>query len=148
MRSSNNIGLHRQVESTRHLIKSIQQCDKPLAYYQILRHLKEGANVNATDGNGKTVLHIAVEYNAPKNVLELLLEYNADINAKDNNNKTPIDYAKANRHDTILQILNIPSQSDNLNYVDNHMSQDIINPLPDDQTDTESELVGNAGDTE
>ncbi len=56
--------------------------------------LKGGANPNAvTAWNGKTALHYATE-NKNSEMVNLLLKYKADVNARNNQGLTPLDYAK------------------------------------------------------
>ena len=55
--------------------------------------LKGGANVNATiSGNGKTSLHIATERKNSE-MIALLIAHKADVNARDKQGLTPLDYA-------------------------------------------------------
>ena len=56
--------------------------------------LKNGADVNAVNKNGKTPLHSAAEYGAPEDLTSVLLARSANINARDKYGKTPLHYAK------------------------------------------------------
>jgi len=58
----------------------------------ILRNLKGASIYDTADKDGKTPLHIASEA-YKKTCIELLLECGAKFNVKDNNDKTPLDYA-------------------------------------------------------
>jgi len=40
-----------------------------------------------------------------RDMVELLLANKADINAKDNDNKTPLDYAVKNAHEDVAELL-------------------------------------------
>jgi len=58
--------------------------------------LKGGANINATDSEGRTALHCAVSssvYGQVTQVAEVLLKGGADINATDSGIRTPPHYA-------------------------------------------------------
>jgi len=55
--------------------------------------LGHGANVNATDGEGKTALHFAAQQGTLQAV-EWLLKNGADVNAKDNKGTTPLSLTK------------------------------------------------------
>ena len=49
-----------------------------------------GADVNAQDNKGKTPMHVAVQFGAPRLVKKLVSE-GADLNIKDQDGKTPMD---------------------------------------------------------
>jgi ankyrin repeat protein/tetratricopeptide (TPR) repeat protein len=55
--------------------------------------LAGGAKVNAGAPDGSTALHIAVKKGS-KEIIALLLEHKADVNARDNQGLTPLDYAE------------------------------------------------------
>jgi ankyrin repeat protein len=55
--------------------------------------LNRGANVNATDHEGKTALMWAAQ-NGRQDVVPVLLEKGADVNAKDKKGKTALDLAR------------------------------------------------------
>jgi ankyrin repeat protein len=58
--------------------------------------LANGADVNARrPSDGETVLHLAVQTDN-RELIELLLASKPDVNVRDNQGKTPLDYAKAN----------------------------------------------------
>ena len=59
--------------------------------YLLRRLLEEGADVNAKDKNGQTVLHGAVFLQSTP-CIEVLLEYGADVRIADNFYKIPLDY--------------------------------------------------------
>jgi ankyrin repeat protein len=52
--------------------------------------ISKGAEVNLKDRRGQTAIHVAVEQNVPKQILSVLAERAADINAINNDNKTPL----------------------------------------------------------
>ena len=56
------------------------------------KKLINSANVNETDEEERTPLHVAVIFASDK-ICELLLKYGADVNAKDSNNDSPIQLA-------------------------------------------------------
>ena len=58
----------------------------------VKQHLDAGANVNAKDEVGWTLLHTAAFY-GHKEIAELLITKGADVNAKDEGGKTPLDVA-------------------------------------------------------
>ena len=55
--------------------------------------LKAGANVNAQEGQKRTVLHFAVRKQL-NDIITLLLNAGADASIKDDDGKSPFDYAK------------------------------------------------------
>lgn len=55
--------------------------------------LERGADLNAVDCKGASVLHYAARYSLPEEVILLLLERGADLNAVDSNDKTVLHYA-------------------------------------------------------
>lgn len=64
---------------------------------QTMRHLfNAGADVNAQDENGTTPL-IAAAKNSQVHALSILLSLNADTSLKDAQNRTAMDWVKANR---------------------------------------------------
>ena len=57
--------------------------------------LKRGADIHALGKDGDTPLHFAAGFNKP-DVVTLLLEHGANPSVRDNNGKTPFDWAKKN----------------------------------------------------
>ena len=55
--------------------------------------IADGADVNAKDQNGRTLLQLAA-LKGHKEVVELLIAKNANVNAKNNGGETPLDKAK------------------------------------------------------
>jgi len=55
--------------------------------------IKNGANINLTNRNGNTALHLAATYGRA-DVIRLLLTNGADINITSHSNKTPLDKVK------------------------------------------------------
>ena len=80
---------------------------------EIIQYLVEnGANVNAKDNKGKTLLMYAIFNRANIKIVECLVENGANVNAKDNNGNTPLKYAvekskevDANEKDKIVKII-------------------------------------------
>ena len=68
--------------------------------------MESGANVNAQDKNGKTVLQSAVEEEQDKFV-QHLLESGANIDAQDKNGKTVLHLAVERRQDKVVQPLSL-----------------------------------------
>ena len=58
--------------------------------------LKAGADLNAQDENGKTVLMYAAESNQNPEVITTLLKAGADVKAQDGDGKTAFEYAQDN----------------------------------------------------
>jgi ankyrin repeat protein len=57
--------------------------------------LQNGADVNAVNINGKTPLHVAVEYGVPEHLITILLAHGADVNAKEKFHRTPLYYVRS-----------------------------------------------------
>ena len=64
---------------------------------KINQAIQDGADVNATDDCGWTPLMFALRYEAPKEVIELLIAKDAKVNAKANDGRTPLMCACANK---------------------------------------------------
>jgi ankyrin repeat protein len=60
--------------------------------------IKNGADVNAKDNEGRTALMWATVYNRDSDVVTLLLRHGADAEAKDKYGRRAIDYAHKNVH--------------------------------------------------
>ena len=71
-------------------MKSLRRGHKKLVA-EIL--LEAGADVNTTNKEGKTPLHVAATWDK-KLIAEILLEAGADVHFKDKEGKTPLDIAK------------------------------------------------------
>ena len=67
--------------------------------------LEHGASVHARIADGRTPLHLAAERNNSTAVVELLVGYGANIDAKDTLGKKPIDYARSNNKVRIVEFL-------------------------------------------
>lgn len=68
------------------------------------RLLSAGADANAKDESGNTLLVIAAK-NGHKALAERLIAKGADINAKGRNGRTPLDYAALNGYKEIAELL-------------------------------------------
>jgi uncharacterized protein len=79
----------------------LESAEKAVAI-RIIRVLVEyGADINATDSNGASVVAIAAAHNRPE-LIKLLVELGADPTKRLTNGRTPLDYAKeANAMDVI-----------------------------------------------
>ena len=64
----------------------------------------DGADVNAKDQNGRTLLQIAA-LKGHKEVVELLIAKGADVNAKRNDGETPLDLAIGRKHPETADLL-------------------------------------------
>ncbi|XP_037037864.1 putative ankyrin repeat protein RF_0381 isoform X2 [Bradysia coprophila] len=78
--------------------------------------LKEGANINATDEDGKTAL-MKASNNGRYETVKFLIDNEADVNAKDTNGKTPLMFAAAFDNSKIVRLL--VDNGANINATDN-----------------------------
>ncbi|SPR03856.1 ankyrin [Orientia tsutsugamushi] len=62
------------------------------------------AEILLSNGAGETLLHIAVR-NKIIDIIELLIDYGADIDAKDDNGMTTIDYAAKSGNADVFNFL-------------------------------------------
>jgi ankyrin repeat protein len=68
--------------------------------------LRGSADVNATDVNGRTALHLAVGgYHRDSDLVRLLLSFGADVEIQDSNGGTPLFTAVSARNDSIVDLL-------------------------------------------
>ena len=72
---------------------------------EVRRNIALGADVNKGDYDNRTALHLAAA-EGQENVVKYLLDKGADANAKDRWKLRPIDDAKINNYDSIVEILN------------------------------------------
>ena len=70
----------------------------------VKQHLDDGAEVNAKDGTGRTLLHWAA-WVGHKEIAELLITAGADVNAKDGDDDTPLDEAVSEGEKEIADLL-------------------------------------------
>jgi len=66
--------------------------------------LAQGMSVNAVDGEGSTLLHMAV-YQGNRSLSELLISRGSDVNARDRNGRTPLHIASQNRNKELILLL-------------------------------------------
>jgi len=76
--------------------------------------ISDGADVNATDQDGKTPLHWAA-LSGKEKVVEFLLSKKADVNATDQDGKTPLDLTT---NDEIIALLNKAAEDPDAGSVD------------------------------
>ena len=76
---------------------------------ELIKSLTEGANINAKNKQGNTLLHIAVNKNYNK-VIRFLLAKGAHINIHNNQNYTVLDFARGNQdiEQILMQSINVP----------------------------------------
>jgi|EndMetStandDraft_9_1072997.scaffolds.fasta_scaffold07204_2 ankyrin repeat protein len=85
--------------------------DKYAAGLTVRTLVHSGADINAADANGATVLAIAASHNQP-GLIKLLVELGADPNKRLSNGRTPLDYAReANATDAIQFLDGVASKS-------------------------------------
>ena len=67
--------------------------------------LDRGADVASRIADGRTVLHLAADRNNGVKVIELLLQWGAELNARDNQGQTPLYYARQSEKSRIVKFL-------------------------------------------
>ncbi|MBU0632763.1 ankyrin repeat domain-containing protein [bacterium] len=73
-----------------------------IAAFKIL--IRRGADVNAKDKNGVTLLHVAAKYRAKK-IVKYLLENGADVKIHDNEYRDTLYYARFGRDTEIINMI-------------------------------------------
>lgn len=71
---------------------------------QVNRLIECGANVNATDAEGRTPLHVA-SCSGNESIVRLLLDKGADINSRDQMERSPLTMAVDAGHESIARLL-------------------------------------------
>ena len=66
--------------------------------------IKQGADVNATNDDGETLLHSAAYFNNIR-LMQILIENNANVNLKTKSGETPLHSAAANGHCNAMRLL-------------------------------------------
>ena len=77
---------------------------------QVNEVIESGADIQATDDEGNTPLHLAFQFSITKQVLEPLLLHGGDTFAKNNDGNTPIELVGKNEHlaeDEIKELIQI-----------------------------------------
>ncbi|MAC51029.1 MAG: hypothetical protein CME31_00640 [Gimesia sp.] len=67
--------------------------------------LDRGADVASRIADGRTVLHLAADRNNGVKVIELLLQWDAELNARDNQGQTSLFYARQSEKSRIVKFL-------------------------------------------
>jgi ankyrin repeat protein len=67
--------------------------------------LDAGADVNAIGTIRSTALHVVVQYSPDLDRVKLLLKHGANVNAKDAEGLTPLDWAERNKDMAIIRLL-------------------------------------------
>ena len=67
--------------------------------------LANGADPNIIDDKRRTPMHIIAQKGVGKNQMQLLIEHGGDINARDADGKTPLDYARKAKRKTVKNFL-------------------------------------------
>jgi len=63
---------------------------------EVVRLIKEGADVNAVNKTGSTPLILAAQYSSNPDILQALIDNGASIDIQDKKGKRAIDYAEQN----------------------------------------------------
>ena len=71
----------------------------------VLCLLENGANPNIADDKGRTPMHIIAQKGVGKNQMQLLIEHGGDINVRDADDKTPLDYAQIAKKKSVKNFL-------------------------------------------
>ncbi len=88
------------VQENKALLEAALQGDEEVAR----QALKDGAQINTRDRNGKTALILAAE-NGHLPVVQLLLDKGASINTKSYNGKTALSAAASQGHEQVVKAL-------------------------------------------
>ena len=67
--------------------------------------LANGADPNVTDDKGRTPLHIIAQKGIGKNQVQLLIEHGGDISRRDADGKTPLDYARKAKKQSVTNFI-------------------------------------------
>lgn len=81
------------------ILKAVQKNDRAA----VLKNLKDGANVNTTDNNKRSLLLLAT-INGNIELAKLLVEYQADVNQQSDNMDSPFLYAGASGQTELVQL--------------------------------------------
>ena len=94
-------------------ITPFKQCPNALDMVALL--VEQGADINAKNAFGETVLHQCTKgYNGDERVLEKLIDLRADVNARDAHQNTPLHYAKSSNfvYALLLNDADVNAQND------------------------------------
>ena len=67
--------------------------------------LANGADPNIADDKGRTPMHIIAQKGVGKNQVQLLIEHGANIDARDADGRTPLDYAQKGKKKSVANFL-------------------------------------------
>ena len=86
------------------LERYIEDPNKPLAVSILRLLVQKGADINAVDSSGATVVARAAAQNQPE-LIKVLVELGADASKRLGNGRTPLDYARAANAKDAIQLL-------------------------------------------
>ncbi|XP_048575772.1 poly [ADP-ribose] polymerase tankyrase-1 isoform X2 [Nematostella vectensis] len=82
------------------LCTAVARCDME----EVSRLITLGMDVNATNEDGSTALHVAATRGA-RGIVQYLIDHRADINAVDSWGNTPLNYSDMHEHRAVSQLL-------------------------------------------
>ena len=71
---------------------------------EVRKNIALGADVNKSDYDNRTALHLAAA-EGQEDIVKYLINRGADVNKKDRWGRLPLDDAKIDNHDSIVEIL-------------------------------------------
>jgi ankyrin repeat protein len=120
-----------------HIASYLGDLDKAEAF------IKDGVDIDATDGHGYAALHYAVRNNQKKAV-ELLVATGADVNVENWEGQTPLDVAISRGYKEIAELL--LNKGANINAADNAGNTSLHRAAQDGQRDMAAFLIDKGAD--